>query len=421
MVDDNEVDRRSLEEILINWRMIPVMAGSVLTALTHLEQAREVGRPFSLVMIDAMMPGIEGFHLAERLKADPDLVENVLLIQNSEGWPRGGPRITGGQITIRGGSTTACLTKPINPFELKAAIFRSLDQKSRAGQSPRPSDTSNPPPATQPLRILMAEDNPFNQRVVLLMLKKFGHSVTIVVNGLEAIAALESQSFDVVLMDLQMPEMDGFQATLAIRLAEAGTSRHIPIIALTAHAMKEDRDRCLNAGMDDYISKPIELARLRQAIEGCLFRPQRPAETSPIDAEAGSPMDLAAALALLDGDRAFLGEMAAKFLDKAPQLLEEAQTGIKLADSERTGKAVHELKNWIANFVAPAAIEAATALEGAAKAGELAAASRLLASLRSQLHRLMPVLDRLVSHPEGAENHEYPTKNWSEKSEACTL
>ena len=121
----------------------------------------------------------------------------------------------------------------------------------------------------------MAEDNPFNQRVAVLMLAKFGHTVTIAVNGREAVAALGRQSFDLVLMDLQMPEMDGFQATAAIRSAEAGTARHIPIIALTAHAMKEDRDRCLEAGMDGYVSKPIQQDKLQQAIEDCVLADPR--------------------------------------------------------------------------------------------------------------------------------------------------
>jgi two-component system sensor histidine kinase/response regulator len=330
VVDDNPVNRRFLGDILTYWRMKPITADGAQAALAHLGRAREVGTPFALVLIDAKMPDMDGFGLVERLKADPDLVEKMVLMQTSpirQGNTRRGP---GGEIKLRGGATVACLDKPINQLDLKSAILKVLDRQ------PSPSGPLTP----RPLRILMAEDNPFNQRVVLLMLTKMGHSVTIVVNGREAIAALESQPFDLVLMDLQMPEMDGFQATLAIRSAEAGTARHVPIIALTAHAMKEDRDRCLEAGMDDYVSKPIARPKLRQAIEGCVSRIREAAGAEPPDVAPARPIDVAAALARLDGDRVFLGEMAARFRDEAPPLLAEAQAGIELADAERTSEAV---------------------------------------------------------------------------------
>jgi signal transduction histidine kinase/ActR/RegA family two-component response regulator len=184
-------------------------------------------------------------------------------------------------LTLRQCATPQCATESIEQSGVKVAMKAALCP-------PRNGDDVPPPPA-RPLRILLAEDNPFNQRVASLMLAKSGHVVTIVGNGSEAIAALAGHAFDLVLMDLQMPEMDGFQATAAIRSAEAGTARHIAIIALTAHAMKEDRARCLDAGMDGYISKPIQVEKLRQAIEDCIFGSGQPvAAGSPVSALAGS-------------------------------------------------------------------------------------------------------------------------------------
>jgi two-component system, sensor histidine kinase and response regulator len=263
VVDDIAVNRRILDEILTYWGITPTLADSGQAALTCLEQARDAGTPFSMVLLDAMMPGMDGFTLAERINADPTLGGKVLLMLTSVDRQRCAERLR--TVTI-----AACLQKPVRQVELRAAILRVLGQKPRAAEQPSPVGRTAPPLVAGPLRILIAEDNPFNQRVVSLMLAKSGHVVTITSNGNEAITALAGQTFNLVLMDLQMPVMDGFQATAAIRLTEHGTGRHIPIIALTAHAMKEDRDRCLEAGMDGYVSKPIQQDKLRQAIEDCI-------------------------------------------------------------------------------------------------------------------------------------------------------
>jgi two-component system, sensor histidine kinase and response regulator len=270
VVDDSAVNRRLLERTLELWGMKPVLADGAQTALAHLHRAREAGTSFSLVLIDAMMPQIDGFTLAERIKSDPQQEENVLLMLTTLDRPEAARRVPGRDTTIRGGATIASLNKPIDPVELKTAILTVLGQKPQVDSRSSHSDPITPRPNLRALRILMAEDNPFNHRVALLILAKLGSAVTVVVNGREAIEILQRQSFDLVLMDLQMPEMDGLQATVAIQSSEAGTLRHIPIVAMTAHAMNEDRDRCLAAGMDDYVSKPIQEESLRQAIERCL-------------------------------------------------------------------------------------------------------------------------------------------------------
>ena len=220
------------------------------------------------------------------------------------------------------------------------------------------------------------------------MLAKLGHVVTIAVNGREAVAALAGHDFDLVLMDLQMPEMDGFQATAAIRSAEAGTGRHIPIIALTAHAMKDDRDRCLAAGMDDFVSKPIQQDKLRKAIEDAVLLVPEPAAAEPPNDAAGDPMDVAAALARVDGDRVFMGEMALMFLEDTPHLLAQIQEAVAAGDSAGLVAPAHTLKNWTGNCVASAAFEAVAHLEAMGRAETLATAAPAFAALEREIERL---------------------------------
>jgi two-component system, sensor histidine kinase and response regulator len=276
-------------------------------------------------------------------------------------------------------------------FHFTAQLARSPSESATAvaslGSTPRIREPV-PAPPVRPLCILVAEDNPFNQRVASLMLAKMGHEATIAVNGREAVVAAAGHSFDLVLMDLQMPEMDGFQATAAIRSAEAETGRHIPIIALTAHALKEDRDRCLAAGMDGYVTKPIEQDKLGQAIEDCvlLARETGPAQSPEVTSE--SPMDVAAALARVDGDRGFLGEMAGMFLQESPRLLAQIRQAVAACDSAGLIAPAHTLKNWTGNFVATAAFNATTDLEALGRANTLAKAGTVLTTLEREIERL---------------------------------
>jgi CheY-like chemotaxis protein len=385
--------------------------------LAHLKRTRKASTPFSIVLIDAAMPEMDGFSLAERINADSERAENMLLMLPFPDRQGVTHPISGDDNKVCGGPTIVCVRKPVQQMELKAAILKLLGQNPKAIPQAGPSDPLAQRFVNRSLRILMAEDNPFNQRVTLLMLTKLGHSVAVVVNGREAIAALESASFDLVLMDLQMPEMDGFEATAAIRLAEAGTSRHVPIIALTAHAMKEDRDRCLKAGMDGYVSKPIQQDKLRQAIEDCIFQIREADDAEPLEGVTESPMDVAAALARIDGDRAFLAEMAAMFRDQAPRFLEEARAGIDSADMAQSAKAVHALKNWLANFVALPALATAQVLEATLQAGNLGAASELLATLRHQFEQFAPELNRLASGPESPITSSCLDKNCRQRPE----
>jgi CheY-like chemotaxis protein len=207
---------------------------------------------------------MDGLTLAERIMADPGRKPALILMLRSAGWsgnPDRAPEV----------GIVASLTKPIRQLPLREAILKAVEATARREDRSSPDAPPMRAQARRPLRILIAEDNPFNQRVAVLMLAKLGHAATVAENGRKAIEAMGVQHFDLVLMDVQMPEMDGIEATMAIRSAELGSSRHMPIIAATAHALKEDRDRCLNSGMDGFLTKPLQEEALLHAIAECIL------------------------------------------------------------------------------------------------------------------------------------------------------
>ena len=262
VVDDNFANRRILAEMFWAWRMKPVEAAGAQEALSHLRRALERGDPFQLVVTDVHMPETDGFDLAGQINRDPNLA-GVPIVMLTSGENRGDP----GRSRELG--ITTYLTKPVRRAQLRAAVAGALTP----GAAAENANNAAPPlvelgaRAKLQLRILVAEDNLVNQLLAAGILEKEGHTVVIAGNGKEALAALERMTPDLVLMDLQMPGMDGLEAAAAIRKEEIGTDRHIPIIAMTAHAMTRDKDRCLAAGMDDYISKPIRGSDLLSLIE----------------------------------------------------------------------------------------------------------------------------------------------------------
>ena len=262
VVDDNATSRRILKEVLTHWRMNPTMAESGKEALQLLQQAKAAGSPFPLALLDVQMPEMDGFQLLEKINQNPDLVETAVVILSSSGQ-------SGDAARCRKLQGVAYLTKPIKQSELYRTILNSLSASSE-NVSPLPPPEKNhhcPQDDGRHYHILLAEDNEVNQRLVVRLLEKRGHRVMIANNGLQAVAISEVENFDLILMDVQMPEMNGYEATSAIREKEGINGRHVPIIALTAHAMKGDRERCLEAGMDGYLSKPINTKELYQMIE----------------------------------------------------------------------------------------------------------------------------------------------------------
>ncbi|MEO8049212.1 MAG: response regulator [Acidobacteriota bacterium] len=270
VVDDNLTNRRILADMLWGWGMLPAPAASGPEALAQLRRGLQRGQPYSLVVTDVHMPEMDGFELVKRINQTPELSKPVILMLTS--GDRGDDIARCRKLGI-----SSYLTKPVRRAELRAAIVASLARETPpADLSARPireaSDASEKDHAVS-CRILLTEDNVVNQRVALRILEKAGHIVTVAENGKTALRTLEGQTFDLILMDVQMPEMGGFEATALIREKEKRTGQHIPIVAMTAHAMSGDRERCINAGMDDYLAKPVSASALLELIAQYVRKP----------------------------------------------------------------------------------------------------------------------------------------------------
>jgi len=262
VVDDNRTNLRILQGMLHRWEMKSVAVEDGEEALLALSAAREGGAPYGLILTDMHMPKMDGFELVERIRQRPELSTATIMMLTSAGH-------RGDAARCQNLGISAYLLKPIRQTELREAIARVLGATQQEGAIPlitRFSLHDAREPGSS-LRVLLAEDNLVNQRLAVRLLEKRGHRVTVAANGLETLRAMQKDSFDLVLMDVQMPEMDGLQATVAIREKERGTRRRLPIVALTAHAMKGDREKCLAAGMDGYLSKPIRPQELDRILD----------------------------------------------------------------------------------------------------------------------------------------------------------
>ena len=261
VVDDNRTNRLILQESLLNWRMRPTLADGGQQATEFLELAKVQGAMFRLVLLDAQMADMDGFTLAERIQRDPQLAGVIVVMLTSAGLRGDGARCR--ELGIR-----AYLSKPIKQSDLLETIKRLLGPQNQTEECTPLVTVHSLHEARKPLTILLAEDNEVNQKLAVRLLEKRGHAVVAADTGKAALEALAKQSFDLVLMDIQMPEMDGLEATIAIRESEKKSGKHIPIIAMTANAMVGDKERCLAAGMDAYISKPLQIKELFAVIEG---------------------------------------------------------------------------------------------------------------------------------------------------------
>jgi CheY-like chemotaxis protein len=263
VVDDNATNRRILVDLLSRWQMRPSAVDSAVAALTALQQAAAAATPFPLILLDAMMPEMDGFTLAAQIQAHPELAGATIMMLTSGSRREDAARCQA--LGIR-----SHLLKPITQTELREAILAALHMPlatATAAAAPRYEARYN---RGQNLHVLLVEDNPVNQKVAARMLDKQGYTTRVVGDGKAALAALAQERFDIVLMDVQMPVMGGFETTAAIREAERHTGAHLPIIALTAHAMKGDQEQCLAAGMDAYLAKPIKASALYATIQRLL-------------------------------------------------------------------------------------------------------------------------------------------------------
>ena len=393
VVDDNATNRRILGRTLSSWKAAPTLAESAEAALAALHRARDSGQPFALVLSDAHMPGVDGFSLAKRIKQDAHLAGATIMMLTS-----GGQR--GDAARCRELGVAAYLTKPIRQAELKEAVCGVLSSK-QWGTGTSALLTRHSLREARPgrrrrraLRALLAEDNIVNQQLAVRLLDKRGIKSFVVGDGREAVAAVEKERFDLVVMDVQMPEMDGLEATAAIRAREAGTDAHLPIIAMTAHAMKGDRERCLAAGMDAYVTKPIRPDELFEAIDAVTeasgSRSEKPASATE------RVLDRAAALAQMDGDAHLLAEMAGLLLQDCPKQLSAIRAAVAHDDTKLVERAAHKLKGSLGIFGAKEGFEAALCLETMAGGGDLTRADETLGVLEEALKRLTPVLEGIA-------------------------
>jgi len=388
VVDDNETNRRILHDVLRTWKMTATVVASSADALTAFEDADSRNRPFGLAIIDGQMPQMDGFMLAQRLKADRRFAPTPIVMLTSAVRPDDASKCR------RLGIATH-VTKPIKQSDLLDAIVSLF---ARHGSEPEASSPMPAGPPTTPLRILLAEDNHVNRTLATRVLEKRGHEVVSAVNGREAIDRLTHAStpFDLVLMDVQMPELDGLSATISIRQHERASGAHTPIVAMTAHAMTGDRERCLAAGMDDYLSKPIRPAELIAAVERIAARgsSREPSPSVPVGPPApaasgnGLLFDPKHALARLGGDRQLLRQLIRIFRTDARPLM--AAIKRTAADGEADGlrRSAHALKGSLGTIGAPRVAETARRLELLAQEGDLAHASQLVDTLAGQLREL---------------------------------
>jgi PAS domain S-box-containing protein len=385
VVDDNETNRFILSEILASWQMRATTVANADGALKALQKAGEEGDPFQLLLTDALMPETDGFGLAQQVSRDDRFGRLKMILLTS-----GAPAVRGRAANV----FAAKLAKPVKQSDLLDAIV-SVFATTTASRKQRAKDTAAS--ADQPgkaLRILVAEDNPTNQALVAALLKQKGHRVTIVGNGRLAADRAVLETFDVVLMDVQMPEMGGLEATALIREHERTTGGHLPIIALTARAMAGDREQCLAAGMDAYVPKPLRSEDLFSAIDAVVGRqPEAGPATPPV---APDKVDRVALLEGFGGRADLLKHVVEVFLEDAPATLARVKAAVDAGNAADVAAGAHSLKGSIGLFAQGPAFESARRLEQIGKSGDLSQAEATHAEVEGNVARLTTELRSLL-------------------------
>ncbi len=379
VVDDNETNRQIVREILQSWRMSVETVESAAKALEVLNRTIQADRPPPLVISDVNMPEMDGFMLAEALQASAALRETVVILLSSGGRQGDANRCKSLNISAQ-------LMKPVKHSELLEAMLTAVAIQAKS-QRVRPQvEPEFDPHALPPLNILIAEDGKANQIMAVGLLTKWGHQVTVAENGQIAIDRWREATFDVILMDVQMPVLDGLEATQQIRALEQATGQRIPIVAMTARAMTGDRERCLAAGMDDYVSKPVRKSDLHRALSGL---------AAPPPAVAADPqvplIDWEAALETVGGDRALLREVILACLAELPHLNRQLQEAVDQQDFQATHRIAHSIKGSAFAISALRAHQAASAIEASS-------ADEDLDSTLAQLPALGGAITELIEH-----------------------
>jgi two-component system, sensor histidine kinase and response regulator len=380
IVDSNATHQRILRSLMTNWRMRPTCANNVEDALTHARQATTQGTPFPLILFDSALPNQGGLLLAQQLKTEISPTSQLLLMLTSTEQKENRPLYE--DIGI-----TTVMTKPIRPTELRGALLKALGletQEIKTAKNPFAQKSQ------YPLHLLLAEDNPVNQKLAIRVLQKWDHQVTIARNGKEAYdLLLGDPGFAAILMDVEMPILDGLEATAKIRAHEKTTGTHIPIIAMTAHAMVGDKARCLAAGMDGYVSKPLRPEELYALLEDIAAR------LAPREARLEETLDRKELLALLDGDLSLLTELIDIFWENSPDLIAQLRSALEDRDLHTLTYAAHALKGAVGNFAAKRALALIAELETTGETSDFSQAARTLDALEAELASLRQALSSL--------------------------
>lgn len=397
IVDDNATNRRILFEMCRNWGMDPVEASSAAGGLELLAECQPEN-PVQLILTDVNMPETDGFEFCRRVRSDERFCDVKIIMLTSAGRP-------GDQDRRRQLDVQDHILKPVKQSELFDSIVTVLGVTDEEDFD-QDQDPSSRFAAVSGLRVLLAEDNLVNQRLARGLLEKQGHKTELAQNGIEAVEAYRRGRFDVVLMDVQMPEMDGLEATAQIRQIEQQEGRRTPIVAMTAHAMKGDRDRCLEAGMDEYLSKPVRGKQIAEMFLRLDLKPTSDpagdtssspeasaAESQSAAAGSSAPtdslIDWDEALESVDGDRDLLQAVAEAFLEEGPQLLERLQTATEEGDAELLHRTGHTLKGALLSFGASGPAELAKQVEQQGAAGSTDQVDVLRQQLAQQVECVM--------------------------------
>ena len=399
VVDDNRTNRRILEGLLTNWGMKPTLASDGDLALAALQAAREKGHPFQLILADMHMPRMDGFELIERVESKENSRTAAIMMLTS-----GGHRNDAARCEHLG--VAAYLLKPVRRAELREAIERVLGAITENRQEISATERTRQErrDVNSALSVLLAEDNDVNQKLATRLLEKRGHRVAVAANGRQALDALRQARYDLVLMDVQMPEMDGIQATAALRASEKGTGRHQPVIAMTALVMQGDRERCLAVGMDGYLTKPIRpraldevlenyIAQKKQSNTGFEGAPKTSAQPSPTSEL--EPVDGRELLKRVGDDREFLTELVNLFREEGPKQLGKIKTALEKKDAAEVLRGAHSLRGTLANLAARSAADLTAGIEHAAKSEDLPRAEVALQSLELEMARVLDALSAL--------------------------
>jgi signal transduction histidine kinase/DNA-binding response OmpR family regulator len=380
VVADNATNRRLFHEMLSNWEMIPLLASSAQEAMAEVERAEK----FDLVLVDAMMPETDGFSLAEGLRNAPQSASTPVIMLSSGGRPGDDARAQNAGIAL-------LLTKPVVQSAWLEAIGNVIEPKAGpcATTHAMPEVVAAGKPASRGLRILIAEDNPVNQAVVVGMLQKQGHTFTLAENGREAVRFHQLERPDLILMDVQMPELDGIRATREIRAAEEGSGHHTPIIAMTAYAMSGDSERCLLAGMDTYLSKPLAKELLLEIIESIVKDGSSAIAPATI---TSPPFSRAVLLGNLDGDTELLDRVTTLFKENTPAYLAQMRRAIAQRDGLALEKSAHTLLSSFGIFGAHRATDIAKTLQGAGQLDNFDEAEKRFVELKNETDRIYATL-----------------------------